>query len=78
MPNLSAAFADAQRWQPEPATDAELVIPTAAIELAVALLKEIAEDPFIRGRQRVAARRYLKRLGIAAEADDGRGPNRAD
>lgn len=55
-------FADAHRWAPEPALEAgDDELPTA-LELAQHLLREIAEDPFIRGRQRAAARRYLRRL----------------
>jgi hypothetical protein len=56
------AFADAHHWRPEPAPEAaDEAVPTA-VELALHLLREIAEDPVLRGRQRVAARRYLRRL----------------
>ncbi len=77
MSDLNAAFAEAHRWQPEPATESVADVTPAAIELALHLLHEIAEDALLRPSQRVAARRYLRRLGIIAEGDGGgRGPDR--
>jgi hypothetical protein len=58
-------FADAHRWTPEPAPEAQDDAESDAIELALHVLRKIAEDPFVRGRRRVAARRYLRRLEAA-------------
>jgi hypothetical protein len=61
---MSAAslFAEAHRWTPEPAPEAGEDAGPCAVELAIHLLRSIAEDPLLRGQQRVAARRYLRRL----------------
>jgi hypothetical protein len=56
------AFAEAHRWAPEPAPEAREDAAPDAVELALHLLRSIAEDPLLRGQQRVAARRYLRRL----------------
>jgi hypothetical protein len=68
-----SAFAEAHRWAPDPAPEARDEAVPDVVELAAHLLREIAEDPLLRGKQRLAARRYLRRLeqrtpGAAIEA----------
>jgi hypothetical protein len=55
-------FDEVHHWQPEPAPEAPDDARPNAIELALRLLTQIAEDPYVRGSHRVAARRYLHRL----------------
>ena len=61
------AFDDAQSWRPEPmpepASDTE-----EPITLALSLLRDIAESPFVSGRHRVRARTYFRKLKRAAAA----------
>jgi hypothetical protein len=61
-----AAFAGAHHWRPEPAAEAQDDIEPDPIELALRLLSQIAEDPYLRGSHRVQARRYLRRLEAQA------------
>jgi hypothetical protein len=62
------AFAEARSWRPEPAPEARDDAEPTAVELALHLLREIAEDPVLRSSYRVAARRWLRRLQASAEA----------
>ena len=61
------AFNDARSWRPEPAPesadDAE-----EPIGLALRLLHDIAESPFVSGKHRVRARTYFRKLKRAAAA----------
>ena len=66
---IHAAFAEAMPWQPEPAPesadDSE-----EPIGLALRLLHDIAESPFVSGKHRVRARTYFRRLRKAAAPID--------
>jgi hypothetical protein len=66
---IGTAFREAHRWTPEPVPVPEAQNDAAphAVELALHLLREIAEDPLVCGRQRVTARRYLRRLEQTAK-----------
>lgn len=64
------AFAEGRPWQPEPAPEHVESGAPGAIELAVTLLHQIAEDPFLRPSYRVRARVYFRRLRRAAALTD--------
>lgn len=66
-----SAFADAKSPLPEPPEEPQLEEAPGAVELAVALLRRIGEDPGLRPSHRVAARRYLRRLGDAMSLQVG-------
>lgn len=68
-PKAADAFAEGPRWHPDPAPDAPAEPEITPVEMALFLLREIAEDSLLRPSQRKAARRYLRRLAVADEAD---------
>ncbi len=57
-----SAFAENASPLPEPEPEPEDEGTPGAVELAVALIAKLAEDPLVPCSYRVAARRHLKRL----------------
>jgi hypothetical protein len=53
--------------EPDDAADGGLASIVGSVEVAVALLQRIAEDPLLRPSHRVAARRHLRQIERARE-----------